>query len=57
LLQVKQLGKSYDSKVIVQDLQLHINKRESYGLLGPNGAGKSITIGMISGLIKPTKYR
>jgi len=54
LLYVERLCKSYDSKEIVQELSLHIKKGEAYGLLGPNGAGKSTTIGMISGLIKPT---
>jgi ABC-2 type transport system ATP-binding protein len=39
----------------VQGLTLEIQPGEIFALLGPNGAGKSTTIGMISGLTRPTK--
>lgn len=54
MLTIQDLYKSYGQQDIVKNLGLHIEKGESYGLLGPNGAGKSTTIGMISGLLKPT---
>lgn len=54
MLTIQDLCKSYGQQDIVKNLGLHIEKGESYGLLGPNGAGKSTTIGMISGLLKPT---
>lgn len=39
----------------VHSLSLEIQPGEIFALLGPNGAGKSTTIGMISGLVAPTK--
>ncbi|MBW4438024.1 MAG: ABC transporter ATP-binding protein [Pleurocapsa minor GSE-CHR-MK-17-07R] len=39
----------------VQGVQFTIARSEIYSLLGPNGAGKTTTIGMISGLLKPTR--
>lgn len=53
MLEVKKLSKIYNNRPVVRDLDLSIEKGESFGLLGPNGAGKSTTISMISGLIPP----
>ncbi|KAI8803058.1 P-loop containing nucleoside triphosphate hydrolase protein [Cladochytrium replicatum] len=42
-------------KVAVRDLTLRMSPGDAFGLLGPNGAGKSTTLGMITGLVKPTR--
>ena len=55
MLIVKNLSKSYNGREVVKELNLSIEKGESFGLLGPNGAGKSTTIGIISGLFSPDK--
>lgn len=44
--------KRYDSKLIVDHVNVSIQEGEIFGLLGPNGAGKSTTISMICGLLK-----
>ena len=54
-LHVIKLSKDYDSKNAVQDISFKVNQNEIVGILGPNGCGKTTTIGMILGLLKPTK--
>ena len=54
-LEVIQLSKVYNDKEAVKNISFKINKNEIIGILGPNGCGKTTTIGMILGLLKPTK--
>ena len=54
-LHVIKLSKDYDGKNAVQDISFKVNQNEIVGILGPNGCGKTTTIGMILGLLKPTK--
>ncbi|MEM2944655.1 MAG: ABC transporter ATP-binding protein [Methanomassiliicoccales archaeon] len=49
------LTKEFDDVVAVDDLSLDVWKGELFGLLGPNGAGKTTTVGILCGLIEPTK--
>jgi lipopolysaccharide export system ATP-binding protein len=41
--------------MVVQDMDMSLNRGEIVGLLGPNGAGKTTTFYMITGMIKPTQ--
>ena len=52
---VEDLWKSYGETEAVRGLTFKIFRGEFFGLLGPNGAGKSTTIGILSGLIEPTR--
>jgi lipopolysaccharide export system ATP-binding protein len=52
LLECKNLQKSYDSQIVVDDITIHVSSGEVIGLLGPNGAGKTTTFYMAVGLIK-----
>ena len=54
ILKTKDLTKKYDNRVVVDNLNLEIQKGEIFGLLGPNGAGKSTTMNMICDIVKPT---
>ena len=54
-LEIIDLSKTYDTKEAVRDISFKVNKNEIIGILGPNGCGKTTTIGMILGLLKPTK--
>jgi lipopolysaccharide export system ATP-binding protein len=49
------LGKSYRSRQVVQNVSLAVRKGEAVGLLGPNGAGKTTVFYMITGLVQPDK--
>ena len=54
-LVVIKLSKVYNTKEAVKDISFKIDKNEIIGILGPNGCGKTTTIGMILGLLKPSK--
>lgn len=50
IISVKNLKKSYNNIVAVNDISFSVKKGEFFGLLGHNGAGKSTTIDCILGL-------
>ena len=54
-IEVINLSKSYGVKEAVKNINFKIAENEIIGLLGPNGCGKTTTIGMLLGLLKPTK--
>ncbi|MGC0372393.1 MAG: hypothetical protein DGJ47_001106 [Rickettsiaceae bacterium] len=51
-LTVKNLSKSYDTKVVLKDINCHVSQGEAVGLFGLNGAGKTTLFSIIIGLIK-----
>lgn len=53
ILDVRGLSVSYRTTKAVDNVSIHINRREIFGLLGPNGAGKTSTLSAIEGLLKP----
>ena len=54
-LEIIDLSKAYDTKEAVRNISFKVNENEIIGILGPNGCGKTTTIGMILGLLKPSK--
>ena len=50
-MQVNQLTKQYDGKVVVDAVTFQIPKGKVLSLIGPNGAGKSTVMGIIARLI------
>ena len=52
-IEVKDLTKSFNGRVVVERITFNIEKGEVFGLLGHNGAGKSTTIDLLLGLKKP----
>ena len=54
-IKIKNLYKNYKGFEAVKNLNFEIKIGSITGLLGPNGCGKTTTIGMILGLIRPTK--
>ncbi len=52
-LKTENLTKLYDKTVVVDHINLHVNKGEIVCLLGPNGAGKSTILKMLTTLLKP----
>jgi len=51
MLKIEHLTKSYGSKTVVDDLNLHILPGEIYGFIGHNGAGKTTTIKSCCGIL------
>jgi lipopolysaccharide export system ATP-binding protein len=56
-LQTFNLGKTYHSRRVVDDVSLTVNSGQVIGLLGPNGAGKTTCFYMIVGIIPCSEGR
>tara|TARA_B100000963_G_scaffold358495_1_gene383268 strand:+ start:406 stop:1134 length:729 start_codon:yes stop_codon:yes gene_type:complete len=54
-LEVKNLIKYFKDTIAVNNISFDIEKNNTLGLLGPNGCGKTTSIGMMLGLITPTR--
>ena len=54
-LEVKNLEKKFKNFTAVKNISFYIDNGQTLGVLGPNGCGKTTTIGMLLGLIKPSK--
>ena len=57
ILKLENITKSYDGKVILDDLNLEIGKNEFVTLLGPSGCGKTTTLRIIGGFEMPDQGR
>ncbi|MDX2271435.1 MAG: ABC transporter ATP-binding protein [Cyanobacteriota bacterium] len=55
MLVAKDLHKTYGDKAVVRGVDLTLEPGYVLGLLGPNGAGKSTTVGMLYGMVIPSK--
>ena len=54
VIEVKNLKKSFDNFVAVNNISFSVAGGEIFGFLGPNGAGKTTLIQLLLGLITPT---
>jgi ABC-2 type transport system ATP-binding protein len=52
-LEIKDVTKVYDSRMVVDHVSLVVERGEVFGLLGPNGSGKTTTIRMALDIIRP----
>ena len=52
-LSVAGLCKSYNKRMVVQNVSMFVRRGEVVGLLGPNGAGKTTAFYMMTGLVEP----
>lgn len=55
IIETKNLTKNFANTIAVDNVSIHVKKREIYGFLGLNGAGKTTTIRLLLGMIKPKK--
>ena len=53
VIDVHNLTKKFDGRVVVSDLSMQVKRGTIYGFLGPNGSGKTTTIRMLCGLLTP----
>ncbi len=54
MIETRNLGKRFGSRVAVDDLSFQVATGEVLGFLGPNGAGKSTTMKMLTGFLAPS---
>lgn len=57
LLRTEHITKSYGERVIIRDINIHLDKGELVSLLGLSGSGKTTLFQVISGLQKPDSGR
>ena len=57
ILQLKNITKSFDGKMILNDFNLEIGRNEFVTLLGPSGCGKSTILRIIGGFVRPDQGR
>ncbi|MBI3927211.1 MAG: ABC-F family ATP-binding cassette domain-containing protein [Armatimonadetes bacterium] len=53
VVELRGLGKSFEGKAVVENLDFVLEKGERVGLLGPNGAGKSTLLDLVAGRLAP----
>src|SRR5271157_1413749 len=53
-IEVKELAKVINEKIIVDRISFTVGDGELFGLLGANGSGKTTTFNMLSGLMNPS---
>jgi cobalt/nickel transport system ATP-binding protein len=53
IIKLKDISFGYDSRLILNALNLEIYEGEKIGLIGPNGSGKTTLLQIIIGLLKP----
>lgn len=54
MLEVKNLSKKFDDRIILDNINYQFEKGKIYGLIGINGAGKSTLLRTMSGIYKAT---
>ena len=52
ILEAKSISKSFDGRMILRKIDMHLNQSEMLGLLGSNGAGKSTFMNIVLGILK-----
>ena len=53
LINVKNLSVSFVSNLILNNINLHLSKKESLVIIGKSGSGKSVLLKCLMGLLKP----
>ena len=57
VLRTNMLTKIYNSRAVVNGVNMNVNKGEIYGFIGRNGSGKTTLIRMVLGLALPNEGR
>src|SRR5437899_8844832 len=53
MIHVEGLTKRYGERILFEDVNWHVKKRDRIGLSGPNGSGKTTLLRMLAGLEEP----
>ena len=57
LLRTEHITKSYQSRLIIRDINIHLEEGELVSLLGLSGSGKTTLLNIMSGLVLPDSGR
>src|SRR6056297_281021 len=57
MVTIKAIGKSYDNKQVLRDINLSIREGEFFTLLGPSGCGKTTLLRIVAGFVYPDSGR
>ena len=52
-LEIEGITKSFEGLLVLQDIDIRVDKGEIVGLIGPNGAGKTTLFNVITGIYTP----
>ncbi|MCJ7448489.1 MAG: ATP-binding cassette domain-containing protein [Bacteroidales bacterium] len=55
LFEMHSLSASYDTNVVLKDVDFKVSESDFIGVIGPNGGGKTTLLKVILGLLKPVK--
>ena len=55
IIQIRNLTKSFDKNVILNNINLDLFEKESLAIIGKSGSGKSVLLKCIIGLLTPNK--
>ncbi|MEA1917745.1 MAG: ABC transporter ATP-binding protein [Campylobacterota bacterium] len=53
ILEAKNITKSYNNRVVLENINIHIDKGEFLGIVGPSGSGKSTLLSILATLDVP----
>ncbi len=54
VIEIKKVWVSYDTQMVLQDINLTVYETDFIGLIGPNGGGKTTLLKTLLGLLQPT---
>ncbi len=54
VIEINNLSRSFDGRLVLNNVSFNVEEGEVFGYLGPNGAGKTTTMRILLGLIRPT---
>lgn len=54
VVEAKGLGRTFQHRPVLEDIDLSVARGQVLGLLGPNGGGKSTLLQLMAGLLRPT---
>ncbi|MDC4242378.1 MULTISPECIES: energy-coupling factor ABC transporter ATP-binding protein [Bacillota] len=55
MIKLENLSFKYKDRIVLEDINLNINKGEAIALIGPNGSGKTTLLKILNGILIPTK--